>query len=179
MNYDPHELDAGTKIEHEHTQDDRLARKIAMDHLAEDPHYYSKLKAAGLEDEVEEGALTPLEAGMGENDAEVIQAPVAAPETAVAVVKVAAQPAAGQAPLTSSGLGKNGVNKPLTSDKLDAPETKKVGPNKVASTKTPPLSGDSLHTDSTPAVNTNCDAMDHFGSEIMGLTEGGSQIKKK
>ena len=32
----------------EHTNDDKIATEIAMDHLTEDPEYYSKLVAAGL-----------------------------------------------------------------------------------------------------------------------------------
>ena len=45
------EMIIGTEVEHEHTQDDALAAKICNDHLREDPHYYSKLMAAGLVDE--------------------------------------------------------------------------------------------------------------------------------
>ena len=38
------ELTAGMKVEREHTNDDKVAREIARDHLTEDPHYYCKLK---------------------------------------------------------------------------------------------------------------------------------------
>jgi hypothetical protein len=41
---DPSELREGSRHELEHTSDRRLARRIALDHLAEDPHYYSKLR---------------------------------------------------------------------------------------------------------------------------------------
>jgi len=34
----------GIKVELEHTDDIYIAREIAMDHLAEDPDYYNKLK---------------------------------------------------------------------------------------------------------------------------------------
>jgi hypothetical protein len=34
----------GVQIEKEHTKDRKMAVEIAMDHLAEDPHYYKKLK---------------------------------------------------------------------------------------------------------------------------------------
>ncbi len=185
MNYDNKELENGTRIEHEHTQDDALARKIATDHLKEDPHYYTKLQAAGLEEEgvEEEGALTPLEAGMEECDTcgcgdpsdshEDIVSQLA-PKASGAVVMIGGEQQAAQSPLSSSNLGKGGVNKPLKSDNLEAPEAKKVGANKVASTKTPPLGGgSSITTDSAS------DPMDHFGSAIVGLAEGGSQIKKK
>ena len=45
------ELVVGIQVEKEHTDDPEEARKIAMDHLKEDPHYYRKLIAAGLVDE--------------------------------------------------------------------------------------------------------------------------------
>jgi predicted proteasome-type protease len=38
------ELEMGMKVELEHTEDEDMTRKIAMDHLAEDPMYYTKLK---------------------------------------------------------------------------------------------------------------------------------------
>ena len=173
MNYDQHELDAGTEIEREHTHDDALARKIATDHLKSDGHYYSKLKAAGLdEDDMEEGALTSQEAGMEECDTCGCGDPSDDHRTNAAVIVVAGADKR-QKPLGSSNLGKGGVNAPLTSTKLEAPLTNKVGPNKVASTKTPPLVGSTITTNSTT------DAMDHFGSAIMGLAEGGAKIKKK
>ena len=37
---DPEELKVGTKIEYEHTDDPKVAEKIALDHLAEHPNYY-------------------------------------------------------------------------------------------------------------------------------------------
>jgi hypothetical protein len=37
------QLKKGIKIEHEHTKNDTTARTIAMDHLFEDPEYYTKL----------------------------------------------------------------------------------------------------------------------------------------
>ena len=42
------QLDKGLKVEHEHTDDEETAKKIAMDHLSEDPDYYTKLDEAGL-----------------------------------------------------------------------------------------------------------------------------------
>jgi hypothetical protein len=45
---DPIQLSTGIQIEMEHTNDTEIARSIAMDHLTEDPKYYSKLVAAGL-----------------------------------------------------------------------------------------------------------------------------------
>lgn len=146
MNYDPKELALGTKIEHEHTQDDALARKIATDHLKEDPRYYTKLKAAGLEEETSEGALTPLEAGMAE----------CGEPPQVAIISIE-EPAAAQAPLSSSNLGKSGKPKPLTPTGLTAPETKVINnKNTVAATKTP----------SMIAMPTTSDAIDHFCGQI-------------
>lgn len=46
---DQNQLKMGIKIEMEHTKDPQLAKEIAIDHLAEDPTYYSKLKTAKLE----------------------------------------------------------------------------------------------------------------------------------
>jgi len=45
---DPIQLSTGIQVEMEHTNDTEIARSIAMDHLTEDPKYYSKLVAAGL-----------------------------------------------------------------------------------------------------------------------------------
>lgn len=47
--FDPKQLKAGIKVELEHTNDPKIAREIAMDHLTEDPLYYQKLKT--IEDE--------------------------------------------------------------------------------------------------------------------------------
>ena len=44
------ELKLGTKVELEHTKDPEMAHEIAMDHLMEDPLYYSKLAKANLEE---------------------------------------------------------------------------------------------------------------------------------
>lgn len=41
---DPEQLRMGTRHELEHTRDRRVARQIALDHLAEDPRYYTHLK---------------------------------------------------------------------------------------------------------------------------------------
>lgn len=42
--FDPKDLEHGTRHEMEHTTDRSLAQEIAMDHLAEDKDYYRKLK---------------------------------------------------------------------------------------------------------------------------------------
>jgi len=50
-NFDPTQVSLGIQIEMEHTNDPNVAKEIAMDHLSEDPEYYSKLVKAGLADE--------------------------------------------------------------------------------------------------------------------------------
>ena len=45
------QVDAGIKIELEHTKDRDAAREIALDHLGEDLKYYDKLKKVGLEED--------------------------------------------------------------------------------------------------------------------------------
>lgn len=47
---DADELAMGLTIEREHTEDPEIAMEIALDHLAEDPQYYSKMKSSGLEE---------------------------------------------------------------------------------------------------------------------------------
>jgi len=42
------ELEKGSKVEHEHTSSEEHAKRVAMDHLVEDPKYYTKLSKAGL-----------------------------------------------------------------------------------------------------------------------------------
>jgi hypothetical protein len=42
------ELELGIKTEMEHTSDPKIAKEIALDHLFEDPKYYTKLKKTGL-----------------------------------------------------------------------------------------------------------------------------------
>lgn len=48
--FNPRAIARGAKVESEHTGKarSRLARRIAADHLTEDPRYYQKLKKAGL-----------------------------------------------------------------------------------------------------------------------------------
>jgi hypothetical protein len=52
------ELKKGVKVEMEHTSDPKKAARIAMDHLVEDPKYYSKLATLGLEEVGEASAQT-------------------------------------------------------------------------------------------------------------------------
>jgi hypothetical protein len=52
------ELVMGIKVEMEHTKDPREAAKIALDHLKENPKYYSMMKRAGLADELKDGGTS-------------------------------------------------------------------------------------------------------------------------
>jgi len=47
----PKQLAIGKKVEKEHTSDNKIAKEIALDHLAEDKKYYTKLIEKGLVDE--------------------------------------------------------------------------------------------------------------------------------
>jgi hypothetical protein len=55
LKIDKNELIMGIKVEMEHTTDPRQAAKIALDHLKENPKYYSGMKRAGLADELKDG----------------------------------------------------------------------------------------------------------------------------
>ena len=45
---DPNEFAMGLKVESEHSTDPEIQEQIALKHLEEDPHYYSKGKESGL-----------------------------------------------------------------------------------------------------------------------------------
>ena len=53
-NVDPAQLARGIEIEYEHTENEEDAKKIAMDHLAEFPNYYTGLDKMEAEFELEE-----------------------------------------------------------------------------------------------------------------------------
>ena len=52
---DPAQLSIGVQVEMEHTNDPEIAKEIAMDHLTEDPEYYTKFVNAGLAKEFQAG----------------------------------------------------------------------------------------------------------------------------
>jgi len=62
--FDPEQLKAGMAVEREHTNDPKVAREIAKDHLKEDPKYYIKLAKMekGREDNL---TRSPLRLGAG------------------------------------------------------------------------------------------------------------------
>lgn len=47
---DQHELKLGIKHEMEHTDDREIAQEIALDHLSEDPKYYTNLIKHGIKE---------------------------------------------------------------------------------------------------------------------------------
>jgi hypothetical protein len=49
LDFDPVALAEGTRVEMEHTSDPEVAQEIAMDHLMEDPDYYTKLRSIHVE----------------------------------------------------------------------------------------------------------------------------------
>ena len=51
---DQEELSMGLSVESEHTDDPEIAKEIVLDHLAEDPQYYTHMKEAGLEEKVQQ-----------------------------------------------------------------------------------------------------------------------------
>lgn len=56
-NFNPQELSMGIRHELEHTDDEKIAKEIAKDHLSEDPNYYSNLKSSGM-NELNEAKLS-------------------------------------------------------------------------------------------------------------------------
>ncbi len=50
--YNRKELKKGIEVEKEHTDNPKIALKIALDHLDEDPKYYTKLATLGLEERI-------------------------------------------------------------------------------------------------------------------------------
>jgi len=67
-NINSSELSDGISIETEHTNDAKLAKTIAMHHLSEDPYYYSKLKNAGLADELKKNVAIGYDHSMEQSD---------------------------------------------------------------------------------------------------------------
>ena len=68
--FDPEQLAAGVKVEMEHTDDEKVAREIAQDHLKEDRDYYKKL--AGMEKEEIPGGAGKKKPWDGMSDAELV-----------------------------------------------------------------------------------------------------------
>jgi hypothetical protein len=58
--FDPEQVKMGIKIELEHTDDPKLAREIALDHLSEIPDYYTRLIEMEKEAESATAAKAPL-----------------------------------------------------------------------------------------------------------------------
>lgn len=60
--FDPDALEKGIRVEMEHTDDESIAKEIAMDHLSEDPEYYDKLEKMEREDGVNVAAFARFSA---------------------------------------------------------------------------------------------------------------------
>lgn len=58
------QLKKGQKVEKEHTKDSLKAKEIAMDHLSEDPKYYTKLKKIEAKETTGSDASGSFEAGL-------------------------------------------------------------------------------------------------------------------
>lgn len=63
----PQELRMGIKVEMEHTDDPKKAEKIALDHLAENPFYYTALKLSGVDILVQPTKVKKVKAKKAEN----------------------------------------------------------------------------------------------------------------
>lgn len=75
---DPEQLKMGIEVEYEHTNDEAVAKKIALDHLAEIKDYYTRLKK--MEDEAKaEGSDTEAENKDEEKKADTEREAVAPP----------------------------------------------------------------------------------------------------
>lgn len=60
------QFDMGVKVEREHSKIPEEAKEIALDHLTENPNYYTKLKSAGLADELKESKVGDVYISIGE-----------------------------------------------------------------------------------------------------------------
>jgi len=69
------QLDKGVKVELEHTSDRKVAREIALDHLAEDPRYYDKLSSVDLE-EAKSNSITVYHGNQGGIDTDKLYMPM-------------------------------------------------------------------------------------------------------
>jgi hypothetical protein len=119
------QLKMGIKIEKEHTSDEKEAAKIAMDHLVEDPEYYTKLKTIES-DELNENA--PAIEAIGNVFQGLVNAGVLTPvQAAVTMVGTIALVAAGP---TLIIRGPEKIEK-LKSFIHDAKEKRKLTPEKV------------------------------------------------
>jgi len=68
----PQELRMGIRIEMEHTDDPKKAEKIALDHLAENPFYYTALKLSGVESPSAPKAKAPAKAKAKKESVELV-----------------------------------------------------------------------------------------------------------
>ena len=70
--FNPKALAQGIKVEMEHTSSAKIAQEIAMDHLKEDPNYYTKLKKIEpAHEDVTGGSLGAVGKGVGGSDGDI------------------------------------------------------------------------------------------------------------
>ena len=60
------EFKMGMKVEREHSDNPEKKKEVTMDHLFDTPKYYTKLKAAGLADELDESQVSNMYIEIGE-----------------------------------------------------------------------------------------------------------------
>jgi len=60
------EFEMGMKVESEHSDNIEKKKEVTMDHLFDNPKYYTKLKGAGLADELDESQVGELYVQIGE-----------------------------------------------------------------------------------------------------------------
>ena len=77
LKVDPKQLGMGIKVELEHTDSREAAKQIALDHLAEDPEYYTKLKKIEGEDHMKKsmGLTIPIRKKKALTSEEVVHMP--------------------------------------------------------------------------------------------------------
>jgi len=92
QDFDPKALAQGQKVESEHTSRPEIAEEISMDHLTEDPHYYTKLR------KMEAGEGREKSAGLGD----LLKTPI--PGTRDWVVNTSRRPLQGMATIAKKGL---------------------------------------------------------------------------
>jgi len=60
------EFEMGMKVESEHSDNIEKKKEVTMDHLFDNPKYYTKLKGAGLADELDESKVGDMYIEIGE-----------------------------------------------------------------------------------------------------------------
>lgn len=126
--FDPKQVAMGIKVEREHSNDPSKILEIVLDHLTENPAYYTKLKKSGLADELKETEECGDECQCGEE--EITKDEQYELDNDVSVLSVPTR-------INGISLGKIiGVGKAFSGDskKESIPVSGNVCPDKVSST---------------------------------------------